>query len=168
MKVKALFEQRASVRQYQNEKVPKEVILDLVDAAKLAPSAVNLQPWKIYIVEKESTREKINKAYPKDWFRKAPEVAIFCGLKKENWVRKDGQSYLMCDVTILADYFVLAATEAGLGTCYIAAFDEKIVKEALGLEQEEPILIVTFGYPDENANKKGKKRKHVDEIIQWV
>ncbi len=168
MKVKALFEQRASVRQYKNEKVPKEVILDLADAAKLAPSAVNLQPWKIYIVEKKSVREKINKAYPKEWFRKAPEVAIFCGLKNENWVRNDGRSYLMCDVTILADYFVLAATEAGLGTCYIAAFDENIVKDALGLKQEEPILIVTFGYPDENTNKKEKKRKRVDEIIQWV
>lgn len=168
MRVKELFEQRASVRKYKEEKVPKDVLMEVINTARLAPSAVNLQLWKIYIVTEGETKEKLNKAYPKDWFKQAPGVAVICGLENENWIRKDGRNYLMCDVTILADYFVLAATEAGLGTCYVGAFDENIVKDTLNLKNEDPVLLITFGYPDDSVKKKEKKRKPVDEITELM
>ncbi|TYB32283.1 MAG: nitroreductase [Flexistipes sinusarabici] len=168
MELKNLFEKRYSVRSFQPKQVEKETIIRILEKARLAPSAVNFQPWKIYIVTQGEARGKINSAYPKKWFENAPVVAVFTGLKGQNWKRQDGKDYLMCDVTIVTDYFVLAATEEGLGTCYVGAFDADIVVEAFKLKDEDPILMVPFGYTSEDSKFKEKKRKSVDEIAVWL
>ncbi|MEC9491299.1 nitroreductase family protein [Flexistipes sp.] len=168
MGLKNLFEKRYSVRSFQPKQVEKDTVIRILETARLAPSAVNFQPWKVYLVSQGETRSEINSAYPKKWFENAPHVAVFTGLEGQNWKRQDGKDYLMCDVTIVTDYFVLAATEEGLGTCYVGAFDAGIVADALKLKDEDPILMVPFGYISENVKFKDKKRKSVDEIAVWL
>ncbi|MGA1847390.1 nitroreductase family protein [Deferribacter abyssi] len=160
-----LVNKRYSYRGYLNKDVEQEKIDYILKCANLAPSAANRQPWKIYLVKNYETRKKLAEAYPKEWLIEAPIIVVFTGIKDNNWIRNDGKNYLMCDVTIIADYFILAAAEVGLGTCYIAAFDEKKVISTLKLpENEIPFLITPLGYPKENVIRP-RKRKDLEEII---
>lgn len=111
---------------------------------------------------------KLVMAYSRDWFAGAPLILVFTGLKGKNWVRSDGTDYLMCDVTIIADYLILAATEQGLGSVYIAAFKPEIVSSALGLPEDEvPLLMTPLGYPAEGSTRE-RKRKEITEWVEYV
>ncbi len=168
MKLLELINSRFSYRGYLDKEVEKEKIDYILECSRLAPSAKNLQPWKIYIVKSEEMKKMVCEAYARDWLKEAPIIAVFVGKKGENWVRADGADYLMCDVTIIADYFILAATEVGLGTCYIAAFDRDKLKQALNLgENEEPFLMTPLGYPKPET-KRERSRKHLSDIVEEV
>ncbi len=168
MKLFELINSRFSYRGYLDKEVEKEKIDYILECSRLAPSAKNLQPWKIYIVKSDEMKKKVCEAYTRDWLKEAPIIAVFVGKKGENWVRVDGEDYLMCDVTIIADYFILAATEVGLGTCYIAAFDRDKLKKALNLgENEEPFLMTPLGYPKPET-KRERSRKHLSDIVEEV
>lgn len=164
-----IVNQRFSHRGYSNKHIEDEKLKYILDCTSLAPSAANRQPWKIYIVKDESIKKFIHKAYERDWFAEAPLIAVFTGLKDENWIRNyDQKDYLLCDVTIIADYFILAATEQGLGTCYIAAFNEEKVKNALNLpENEIPLLLTPLGYAKDNSSKP-RARKEQSSIITLI
>ncbi|BBB33109.1 nitroreductase [Thermotomaculum hydrothermale] len=168
MKLIDIINSRYSYRGYLDRNVEQEKIDYILECARLAPSAKNLQPWKIYIVKSKEMKERVCQAYARDWLKEAPIIAVFVGKKGSNWVRRDGEDYLMCDVTIITDYFVLAATEMGLGTCYIAAFDREKLKEALNLpENEEPFLMTPLGYPKKEARRE-RSRKPLPEIVEEV
>ncbi|KAA0258518.1 nitroreductase [Deferribacter autotrophicus] len=163
-----LVNKRYSFRGYLDKEVEQEKIDYILKCANLAPSAANRQPWKIYLVKDYEVRKKLAEAYPREWLIEAPIIVVFTGITDNNWIRSDGKNYLMCDVTIIADYFILAATEVGLGTCYIAAFDEKKVIDALKLpENEIPFLITPLGYPKDGVTRP-RKRKELNEIIVHV
>ncbi len=168
MKLIDIINSRYSFRGYIDREVEQEKIDYILECARLAPSAKNMQPWKIYIVKSKEMRERVCEAYAREWLKEAPVIAVFVGKKGENWVRWDGEDYLMCDVTIIADYFILAATEVGLGTCYIAAFDREKLKTALNLaEEEEPFLMTPLGYPKPES-KRERSRKNISEIVEEV
>ena len=163
-----LVNKRFSYRGYINKPVEQNKLEYILECSALAPSAKNEQPWKIYIVQSDEVKEKLYEAYPRDWLKEAPIIVVFVGLEGKHWVRSDGKSYLMCDVTIITDYFILAATEQGLGTCYIAAFDEEKVKAALNLpDNEKPFLMTPLGYPKPDS-KRERKRKSLSEIVVYV
>ena len=168
MKLLDIINSRFSYRGYLDKEVEQEKLNYILQCARLAPSAKNLQPWKIYIVKSKEMKEKVCSAYARDWLKEAPVIAVFVGKKGANWVRGDGEDYLMCDVTIITDYFVLAAAEVGLGTCYIAAFDREKLIEALNLpEDEEPFLMTPLGYPKPES-KRERNRKPLSEIVEEV
>lgn len=159
-----LANQRYSFRGFTDQKVEQEKIDYILQCSQLAPSASNRQPWKIYVIHDAATREKLSQSYQRDWFAEAPVHVVFVGLTDTNWKRKDGADYLMCDVTIIADYFILAATEQGLGSVYIAAFDEQLVRDALSLPQnEKPFLLTPLGYTKKNVTRE-RRRKNLHEI----
>lgn len=159
-----IVNKRFSYRGYHDREIDEEDLRYILRCSVLAPSAANKQPWKIHIVRDQKIRKDLHGAYSRSWFFGAPVIVVFTGLHGENWVRRDGLDYLMCDVTIIADYFMLAATEKGLGTCYIAAFEQDVVRDALNLpENEIPFLMTPLGYPDESA-KKERVRKGLSEI----
>lgn len=163
-----LVNKRYAVRGYLSKHVEDEKIDYILKVARLAPSAANRQPWKIYIVKDKTVKTALCEAYPRSWLEEAPIIVVFVGLTDNNWIRNDGKDYLLCDVTIIADYFILAATEQGLGTCYIAAFDEAKVKEALNLpENEIPLLMTPLGYPKDGAIRE-RKRKELGEIVVTI
>lgn len=168
MKLLELIETRFSHRGYEERKIEREKIDYILKCSRLAPSAANKQPWKIYIVEDPKTREAVCEAYNKTWMNEAPVIIVFTGTRGQNWLRRDGLDYLMCDITIIADYFILAATEMGLGTCYIAAFDESRVIKALNLPaNEKPFLLTPLGYAREGSTK-DRKRKSTEEIVRRI
>ena len=161
-----LVRKRCSVRQYSDRTVEPEKMDYVLEAARLAPSAVNKQPWHMLLVESEEKRQLLQSCYNREWFKQAPLYLIVCGDHTESWKRADGKDHLDIDVAILTEHLCLAAAEQGLGTCWVCNFDAPRVKELFSLpEHIEPIVLLPLGYPaDESVFEGEKKRKTLTEI----
>ncbi len=163
-----LITQRYSVRDYENKLVEKEKLLYVLEAARLAPSAVNFQPWHFIVLTDPEKRKSVHDIYPREWIKKAPVIIMALGDHDLGWHRKsDGKDYTDVDVAIAIDHLMLAATEQNLGTCWICNFDfDKCCKIFNLPENLEPIAFVSLGYPADNPNPE-KKRKPLDQVVHW-
>jgi len=162
---------RQSIRDYDKEKKPsKEKILKILEAGRLAPSAANKQPWEFLVISSEDVLQKIVKAYPREWFINAPYIIAVKGLKNESWKRKDSYDSIETDLAIAMTFIIMAAANEGLATCWIAAFDEKILRDALGLKENEVIYAITpLGYPKNEIQKPiSKDRKPIEQIVRFI
>ena len=161
-----LAEKRRSVRAYKPEPVPEEMLQQVLEAARVAPSACNKQPWRFIVVRSETGRRALGAAYAREWFWKAPVIIAVCILPGEAWVRSyDGRNYAMVDGALAMDHLTLAAAEAGLGTCWIGAFDPAAVREILGLPDGVEIVGMTpLGFPDVEASPRVRSRRALGEI----
>ena len=158
---------RHSVRKFKDEVVEREKILQVLEAGRNAPSAVNFQPWHFIVITNEKVKSKIAEVYPVKWFENAPAIIVACGDRSESWKRKDGKDHADIDVAIAVDHMTLAATDIGLGTCWVCAFDERRCHEVLELPPHlEVVALLPIGYPlDEKVPE--KKRKTIEEIVSW-
>ena len=161
-----LIQKRYSVRAYLPEMIEEEKILKILEAARLAPTASNRQPVRLIITKTAGRQEELKTVYPRDWFWSAPLVVCACGVPGEAWVRQDSRSYLAVDVAIVMDHFILAAANLGLGTCWIAAFNELAVRQFFALPADvEPIILTPLGYPADTKTK--KIRKPIEELVYY-
>jgi nitroreductase len=165
-----LAKRRYSCRTYQPGPVQQEKLEGVLEAGRVAPSACNYQPWKIFVIQKPENLKKIHEAYQRDWFRQAPVVLVICGDHSQSWKRKDGKDHCDVDIAIIADHLTLAATDAGLATCWICNFNRQKCVEILQLPDNlEPLVMLSLGYPADEAdpNRHERLRKKMPEIIQW-
>lgn len=161
------IKKRRSIRKYKPKMVEKEKLFKVLEAGRLAPSAANKQPWHFIVITDKKIKNELKKAYDKDWFVEAPIIIVACANPKEAWKRVDGTEYWMVDVAISMHQMVLCATEEGLGTCWIAAFDEEAVKKALGIPDHIRVVAMTpLGYPDE-FKEEVKDRKPLNHIVHF-
>ena len=161
-----VIKQRRSVRAFRKEPVEDEKLERVLDAARLAPSAANRQPWRFYVIRSVPLRARMLEVYPQQWFVDAPVIICACARTSEAWKRGDGKSYGDVDVTIAMDHLVLAASAEGLGTCWIGAFKPDKLRTVLGLPADlEPVALTPLGYPA--AEAKPTKRKNLDEIVEY-
>jgi nitroreductase len=166
MEFQDLIRKRYSVRSYQSKPVEDEKLKKVLDAARIAPTAVNKQPFRFIVVKTEGREEELKQIYHADWFSQAPLVICACTVQSESWTRRDGRNYVDVDTTIAMDHLILAATELGLGTCWIAAFDAQAAREILKLPDEvEPLLFTPLGYPTDEIGM--KSRKNIDELVRY-
>ena len=158
---------RTSVRAYTSEPVPDEMVETLLRAAMAAPSAMNRQPWEFIIIDTPELCQGVIKSYDREWVKTAPTFIIACGNHDEAWHRaSDGKDHTDVDLSIAIEHICLAATDAGLGTCWICNFDRETLIKALNIpESFEPIAIIPIGYPMDSAP--AKNRKEIDQIIKW-
>lgn len=167
----SLCEKRRSVRDYSTKEVTKEVLLKVLEAGRLAPSSVNYQPWKFFVVRSEEKMSALHASYPREWFSKVRQCIVVCADTNAAWVRKqDSKNHADIDASIAIDHITLEAADLGLGTCWICNFDPEKCREALGLTDNlEPTAIISIGYPgDEEVWNTPKKRKELDEIVEWI
>lgn len=158
---------RHSVREYKDMLVEKEKILQVLEAGRIAPSAVNYQPWHFIVITDESAKSRVAEAYARDWFKKAPVIIAVCGDHSQSWKRKDGKDSCDIDAAIAIDHMTLAAVDIGLGTCWVCAFDAQKCHEVLGLpENLEVIALMPMGYPA-NHTEPEKKRKSMEDVVSW-
>ncbi|MBP7830449.1 MAG: nitroreductase family protein [Kiritimatiellae bacterium] len=161
-----LAAKRSSIRAYKPDPVPEELLAKVLEAGRIAPSAANKQPWHFIVLREESARQKLQQAYPRDWFGKAPAIIVVCTEPSRAWVRQDGKNYGAVDGAIAMDHMTLCAADLGLGTCWIGAFDPKRVRVALGLPEEiEPLAMTPLGFPE--AAPRPKVRKEACEILHY-
>jgi len=162
-----LVKKRYSVRVYKDMPVEKEKLYQVVEAGRLAPSAVNYQPVHFIVVTDEGVKSKVAETYARDWFKKAPAIIIVCGDHAKSWKRKDGKDHCDIDAAIAVDHMTLAAADLGLGTCWVCAFNAEKCHEVLGLpENIEAIAMMPIGYAADDKEPE-KKRKSIDEIVSW-
>ena len=162
-----LAQKRYSVRRYKDQPVEQDKILQVLEAARTAPSAVNYQPWHFIVAVEAEVKDKISEAYPRDWFRQAPVIIVACGDHDQSWKRNDGKDHCDVDVAIAVDHLTLAAADLGLGTCWVCAFNAEKVHSALELPDNlEVIALIPIGYPKEDIPSE-KKRKSLDELVSW-
>ena len=160
-----LAEKRYSVRAYKPDEVEEEKLQAVLEAARLAPTAANKQPFQIIVIHTRGREAELKRIYEPAWFSQAPVVICFCGVPAQAWKRMDGRNYADVDTTIAMDHLILAAADAGLGTCWIAAFDPAAAREVLGIRQGvEPIAFTPVGYPADKPRQ--KKRKPLAELVR--
>lgn len=164
-----LAQQRHSVRDFLPTPIEREKIEYVLDCARLAPSAVNFQPWKFVVVESEKAREALRPCYARDWFRTAPLYIVVCADAEAAWKRpEDGKNHADVDAAIATEHLCLAAAEIGLGTCWVCRFDPQAVASALDIRQPlYPVAIVPLGYPAPEVPK-AKLRKDLQDITAYV
>ena len=157
---------RRSIRKYEGKNVEKEKLQKVLEAARLAPSAMNRQPYTLFVITNREVLAEIDAACNQDW--KAPLMIVMVSKPKEAWARDDGEQYWKADAAIALHHVSLAAFSEGLGTCWIAAFNENKVKEILNLDSDFRVPFLSpLGYP---AEKKGsvKNRKALEALTRYI
>ncbi len=177
MKFLDLVKTRQSVRKYLDKPVEREKIERCLEAARLAPSASNSQPWSFVVIDDPKLKEAVAKETFSQLISfnrfslKAPVLIIIISerpgfLNKVAEVIKDKQLSLI-DIGIATEHFCLQATEEGLGTCMLGWFDEKGVKKLLNIPSNKRVeLIITMGYPV-SKEIRPKKRKELNQIRSY-
>jgi nitroreductase len=161
-----LIKKRYSVRAYKTDPVEDEKLLQVLDAARLAPTAANRQPLQFIVIHTAGREAELKRIYGKDWLSQAPVVVCVCSLPSQAWSRMDKKNYNQVDAAIAMDHLILAAADLGLGTCWIAAFDPAAAREILQLpEGVEPIAFTPLGYPADQP--KERIRKTLSELVRY-
>jgi len=160
-----LATKRYSVRSYKADPVENDKLQLVLQAARLAPTAANRQAFRLIVILTKNRESGLLRIYNRPWFVQAPVAICICAIPNEAWVRLDGTNYSDVDAAIVMDHLVLAATDLGLGTCWIGAFDPIAAREVLGIpEQVNPIAFTPLGYPADQAP--AKKRKNLDDLVK--
>ena len=168
-----LVQKRQSDRKYASRPVERDLVVACLEAARLAPSACNSQPWKFVVVDDRELVGKVGEAAAgmgMNGFAREVPVIVAVVLEKMNLTARIGsvikdKEYSLLDVGIAVEHFCLQAAELGLGTCIMGWFNEKKVKELLGIRGKRVPLLVSLGYPA-GENRK-KIRKSMDEMSSW-
>ena len=161
-----LCKSRYSVRAYKPDPVKDESLQQILEAARLAPTAANLQPIQFIVIHTQGREAELQRIYQRAWFTQAPLILCACAIPAQGWVRMDGKPYTDVDVAIAMDHLILAATDLGLGTCWIAAFDPAAAREVLGLpDGVEPIAFTPLGYAADQPRT--KERQPLSDLVRY-
>jgi len=171
MKFLELVNTRQSVRKYSDKAVEKEKIERCIEAARLAPSACNAQPWKFIVVDEPGLKEKVAKETfstiaPFNKFTLQAPVIVAIVMEKPTMLSQFGgrikdKDFYLIDIGITAEHFCLQAAEEGLGTCMLGWFNEKAVMKTLDISAKKRIgLLITLGYAADEPRKKIRKNKN--------
>ncbi len=154
---------RRSVRKFWPEEVVWPDIEEILDAAHLAPSAKNLQPWKFIIVRNEKRRRLLAQASGQEFIGEAPVIVVACATGKGGFIGRYMESWPI-DVAIAMDHLTLAAWNKNLGTCWIGDFDENKIKEICSIPEEIRVVALTpLGYPVKNPQP--TPRRPLEKVV---
>ncbi|MCX6765662.1 MAG: nitroreductase family protein [Candidatus Moranbacteria bacterium] len=168
MEFENVLRTRQSVRKFQGKEIPRETLQKILELASRAPSAGNLQAFKVVIIKDEAMRKKLSKAaLDQQSVAEAPVNLVICAVPEESAAKygERGRTlYAIQDATIFAAYIQLTATNLGLSSVWVGAFDEGKVSDILGLEENMiPLAIIPLGFSAEKPER--KRRKGLEEII---
>ena len=178
MEFHELISLRQSDRKYIDKPVKRGVINRCIDAARLAPSASNSQPWTFIVIDDIEIKNKVaNKTFgPLKSFNKfVPQAPVIIAIVQEKpkivtelGGRIKNKEYPLIDIGIAAEHICLQAAEIGLGSCMLGWFDEKAVKELLKVPENKNIpLLITLGYVPVDYKHRKKIRKSMDKIVKY-
>jgi nitroreductase len=163
MAVLEAIRKRYSCRNYLEKSIEKEKLNEILEAARLAPSAKNLQDWRFVVVTDKDKKKKIAEAANNQMFlEKAGAIIVAC--TNGNYVMRCGQAAGVIDVSIALEHICLQATELGLATCWIGAFYPEKVKHIVGIPDDITIVeLLAVGYPADKF--KEPSREPIEKIV---
>ena len=158
------IKKRQSVRSYQDKEIPEDILQQILEAGRLAPSAKNTQSWKFIVVRDKTLRKKLVPACKdQEFVGEASVVIAGCGTNPD-YVMSNGEHAYSIDLAIALEHMSLEAASLGLGTCWIGSFYQDQVKEILGVPERVRIVnLLILGYPKKLGPK--TKRKPLSEIV---
>ena len=173
-----LIKQRKSVREFLDRPVEREKIEMCLEAARLAPSESNSQPWRFIVVDDKELKDKLCDAafgglyFINTFCKTAPVIVVVISEKSKFLARIGGMfrgvKFYLIDIGITCEHFVLEAEELGLGTCWIGWFNEKGVKSVLNIPQSKKIdIIIALGYYDRSKLGPEHGREPMDKIASF-
>lgn len=168
MEFDKVIRERFSTRNFKQKEISDSIITDILEAGRLAPTAKNIQPQKIYVVKSEEGLNKIDKISPCRY--NAPVVLLICSNKDIAWTKNDYSSYEM-DATIVATHMILKATDLGINSVWVDMFDNQLAKELFELPSGiEPICLIPLGYKEETCNPSPmhSNRKELSEMVEYI
>ena len=172
-----LVQKRRSVRRYADKLIAKEDVLKCLEAARLAPSGCNSQPWHFIVIDEPELRKRVAERifsgiYSMNKFAEDAPVLVAVVSEKEKFLASFGgqirdTSYCLVDIGIACEHLILQAQELGIGSCWIGWFDEKALKEELRISKNKKIdIVISLGYSAEDKVVP-KTRKLLEEIISF-
>ena len=173
MEFSELILKRQSDRKYQDKPVARELIIKCIEAARVAPSACNSQPWTFVVVDEPVLCAEMASAAASigrnNFVAQAP-VIVAVVQERMNLSARIGcaikdKEYSLLDIGIAVEHFCLQAAELGLGTCILGWFDEKKVRKLLGVKKRRIPLLISLGYS--NCETRNKTRKPIDRMSCW-
>lgn len=178
MKFLELIEKRQSDRKYIDQTVEREKIERCLEAARLAPSASNSQPWSFVVVDDPDLKKKVaaKSIGPLRSFNNfVPQAPVILAIvmEKPKVITELGgrikqKEYPLIDIGITAEHFCLQAAEEGLGSCMLGWFDEQAVKSLLNVPEQKSIsLLITLGYTPTDYKHRKKIRKSAKKVVKW-
>lgn len=164
MDVFEAINERKSIRRYKETKIEDEKLEKILESARIAPSAANRQKWKFLVVKNQETRNKlIEAANGQKFVGQAPITIVACSTESER-IMPCGQYAYTVDLSIAVSFMILEATELGLGTCWLGAYDEDKVKDILSIPNDIRVpAMFTLGYADETPAQRA--RRDLDQIV---
>lgn len=170
MQLSDVISQRKSVRNFSDREVSKSDIEAILRAGIQAPSAGNIQPWRFTVVSTDEARERLNAAVGQRWAAAAPVVIVVSVDPRPVNARYSTRGltlYGIQDCAAATENMLLTAVDLGLSSCWIGAFDEKKVAEAIGLKRPiTPLAILPIGYSAQGSSK--QPRRALDEVTTWI
>jgi nitroreductase len=163
MELLDIIHKRYSCRAYHEKPVEQEKLKRIFEAARLAPSARNLQDWRFVVVTDGQTKRRLAQATNRpDVFEKAGVIVAACS--NSDYVMRCGQPVAPIDISIALEHIALQAAELGLGTCWIGSFDTQKVRAILNIPDDIQIIeLMTIGYPADSP--KPPTRKPLEKIV---
>ena len=159
MEVTVAIQKRRSIRKYKNKEIARDLLMEVLEAARLAPSGANRQPWKLVVVTEAEKRRSLVPICKDQKF--VGECSAFIA-----GIDDPSQKWARVDLAIAMEHIALAAVEKGLGTCWIGAFDGEKMAQALGVPKNLVVTAcLTLGYPDESPE--ARSRKKMEELVSW-
>jgi nitroreductase len=164
MDVFEAINKRRSIRKYKNTTIEEDKLDKILEAARISPSAANRQEWKFIVVKNQDIRNKlVEAANGQKFVGEAPVTIVACSTESER-IMPCGQHAYTVDLSIAVSFMILEATELGLGTCWLGAYDEEAVKKILDIPKEIRVpAMFTLGYAEENPGP--RPRKEVEEVL---
>ena len=178
MAILDVIRHRKSIRHFQDRPVEREKIMMCLEAARLAPSACNSQPWKFVIVDDRELKDRLCDAafggiYAMNYFCKQAPVIVVVVSERVKFLAMigglfRGTKYYLIDIGIAGEHFVLQAEELGLGTCWIGWFNERAVKSILNIPQHKKIdILIALGYYDTERVRSKHSREPLNKIASF-
>ena len=165
-----LAEERYSLRRFNGEPLKEEHKQKILKAARLSPTAKNLQPQRIFVLESEEALQKLDKCTACGFGTKT--AFLICYDKNESWKRDtDGVDSGYVDAAIVTTHMMLEATSLGAGSTFVMWFDADITRKEFNLEDNlEPVCFLVCGYPSEEAHpsRMHNSRKDIGEIVKSI
>ena len=166
MNIYDAIKNRRSVRAYKSDSIPEDKLNKVLEAARLAPSGKNGQPWRFVVVKDAQIRQSLVPACRgQAYLAQAPVVIALCGADAESYQKQGGyMTSMVIDTAIAMEHLILAATAEGLGSCWIGAFSEPDVRKLLNVPENLRIVALTpLGVPNETP--KPQPRKALKDIV---
>jgi len=161
-----VVKKRASIRRYRDRRIPEDILLSILEAARLAQSADNRQPWQFVVTTDPANKVRLVQAADNQRFVGEAAAVIVCLADPDESANVGPFEGFLVDLAIAIENMALTAWDLGIGSCWIGAFDEEQVKELFDVPDNLRVVsLLTLGYPDE---KRGAKyRKSLDEIVHY-